>query len=64
MEHSMYRSLIGKYQFTLKGGWKKFQIVPKEDEKKYKMTTKSGKSIYLQALIDIQKGYPSHLLLE
>ena len=26
---------IGKYQFTPKGGGKKFQIVPKEDEKKY-----------------------------
>ena len=42
--------LIGKYQFTPKGGGKKFQIVPKGDEKKYKMTTKSGKSVYLQAV--------------
>ena len=51
--------LIGKYQFTPKGGGKKFQIVPKGDEKKYKMTTKSGKSIYLQAvtMIDPATGW-------
>ena len=34
---------------TLYGG-KKFQILPKGDEKTYKMTTKSGKSVYLQAV--------------
>ena len=42
---------IGKYQVTPKGGGKKSQIIPtKGDEKKYKMTTKSGKSVYLQAV--------------
>ena len=33
-----------------KGGGKKLRIVPKGDEKKYKMTTKSWKSVYLQAV--------------
>ena len=41
--------LIGKYQSTPEEGGKKFQILPKGDEKKYKMTTKSGRSVYLQA---------------
>ena len=51
--------LIGKYQFTPKGGGKKFQIVPKGDEKKYKMTTKSGRFVYLQAvtMIDLVTGW-------
>ena len=51
--------LIGKYQFTPKGGGKKFQIPSKGDEKKYKMTTKSGKSVYLQAvtMIDPATGW-------
>ena len=55
----MYVDLIGKYQFTPKGGGKKFQILPKEDEKKYKMTTKSGRYIYLQAvtMIDPATGW-------
>ena len=39
--------LIGQYQFTSKGGEKKFQIVPRKDQKSFKMTTKSGKSVYL-----------------
>ena len=42
--------LIGQHQFTSNRGGKKCQIVPKGDEKKYKMTTKSGKSVYLQAV--------------
>ena len=42
--------IIGKYQFTPKGGGKQSQILPKGDEKKYKMSTKSGKSVYLQAV--------------
>ena len=42
--------LIGKYQFTPKGGGENFQVKPKGDEKKYKMTTRSGKSVYLQAV--------------
>ena len=51
--------LIGKYQFTAKGGGKKFQIVPKGDEKKYRMTTKSGKSVHLKAttMIDLATGW-------
>ena len=51
--------LIGKYQFTPRAGGKKFQIVPKGDEKRYKMTTKSGKSVYLQAvtMIDPATGW-------
>ena len=59
MGHSMCVDLIGKYQFTPKGGGKKFQIPSKEDEKKYKMTTKSGKSVYLQAvtMIDTATGW-------
>ena len=32
--------LIGNYQFTPKGGGKKFQTTPKRYEKKYKMTIK------------------------
>ena len=42
--------LNGEYKFTPKGGGKKFQIVPKRDERKYKMATKSGRSVYLQAV--------------
>ena len=51
--------LIGKHQFTLKGGGRKFQIVPKGDERKYKITTKSGRSVYLQAvtMIDLATGW-------
>ena len=51
--------LIGKYQFAPKGVGKKFQIVPKGDEKKYKMNTKSGRSVYLQAvtMIDLATGW-------
>ena len=41
--------LIGKCQFTPKEWGKKFQ----KDDKKYKMTTKSGKFVYLQAVIMI-----------
>ena len=41
--------LIGKYQFTPKGGGKKFQILSNGDEEKNIMTTKSGRSIYSQA---------------
>ena len=41
--------LIGKYQFIPKEGGKKFQILRKRDERKYKMTTTSGRSVYLQA---------------
>ena len=50
--------LMGIYQFAPKGGGKKFQIVPKGDEKKYKMTTNSGRSIYVQAvtMIDLATG--------
>ena len=50
---------IGKYQFTPKGIGKKFQIVPKGDKMNYKMTTKLGKSIYLQAvtMIDTATGW-------
>ena len=47
---TLYMKLIGIYQFISKGGGKKFQIVPEGDEKKYKMTTQSGKSIYLHAV--------------
>ena len=39
--------LIGKYQSTLKGGGKKFQIISKGDEMIYKMTKTSGRFIYL-----------------
>ena len=51
--------LIGKYQFNPKIGGKKFQIVPKGDGKKYKMTTKSGRSVYFQAvtMIDPATGW-------
>ena len=42
--------LIGEYQFTPKRGGKKFQNAPKGDKKKYKMISKSGRSIYLQAV--------------
>ena len=56
--------LIGKYQFTPKGGGKKFQTPPEGDEKKYKMTTKSGKSVYLQAgtKIDLATGWIKYIL--
>ena len=51
--------LNGKHQFTPKGGGKKFQILQKGDEKKYKMTTRSGKSMYLKAItiIDPATGW-------
>ena len=51
--------LIGRYQFTPKGGGKKYQIPPKKEDNKYKMTTKSGKSVYLQAvtMIDPATGW-------
>ena len=51
--------LIVKYQFTLKGGGEKFQILPKGDEKKYKLITKAGWSVYLQAvtIIDPATGW-------
>ena len=59
--HTLCVDLIGKYQFTRRGeqGGKKFQIIPKEDEKKYKMTTKSDKSFYLQAvnMIDLATAW-------
>ena len=42
---TLYVDLIGKHQFTPKGGGRKFQILPKGDEKKYKMTTESRKSV-------------------
>ena len=50
---------MGKYQFTSKEGGKKFQIVPKGDERKYKMTTKSVRSVYLQevTMIDLATGW-------
>ena len=50
--------LIGKYLFTSKEGGMKFQIVPKGYEKKYKMTTKSGKYFHLQlvTMIDLATG--------
>ena len=38
--------LIGKFQFSPKGGGKKFQVLPKGDENKHKMTTKSGRPAY------------------
>ena len=41
---------IGKNRFTPKGGGKTLQILPKGDEKKYKMTTKSGTSVYIHAV--------------
>ena len=37
---TLYVDLIGKYKFTPKGGGKKFLIVSKGDDNKYKMTTK------------------------
>ena len=46
----MCRPYWKKYQFTPKGGGKKFQVLPKGDEKKHKTTTRSGKSVYLQAV--------------
>ena len=51
--------LIGKYQFTPKEGGKQFSIQPKGDEKKYKMTTKLGRSVYFQAvtMIDLTTGW-------
>ena len=50
--------LINRYQFTPKGGGKIFQIIPKGDERRCKMTTKSGRSVYLQAvtMIDLATG--------
>ena len=39
--------LIGKYQFTPKGGGKKFQIETKGYKIKYKSLTKSEEYIYL-----------------
>ena len=42
--------LIGKYQFTPKGEGKKFPILPNGHEKDFKMTMKSGRSVYLQAV--------------
>ena len=51
--------LIKKYQCILKGGGKKFQILPKGDEKKQKMATKSAKSFYFQTVtvIDPATGW-------
>ena len=52
-------NIISPLVSTPKGGGKKFQIEPKGDEKKYKMTTKSGRSVYLQAvtMIDPATGW-------
>ena len=51
--------LIGRYQFTPKGGGKKYSIKPKKEDEKYQMTTQSGKSVYLQAvtMIDPATGW-------
>ena len=56
---TLFVDLIGKYQFTPKGGGKQFQILPKGDEKKYKMTIKTGKSVCLQAvtMIDLATAW-------
>ena len=45
--NTLFVDLISKYQFTPKGCGKQFQILPQGDEKKYELTTKSGKSVYL-----------------
>ena len=39
---TLFVVLIFEYQFRLKGGGKKFQIQPKGDTKKCKMTTKES----------------------
>ena len=51
--------LIGRYKFTPKGGGKKYRIKPNKEDDKYKMTTQSGKSVYLQAvtMIDPATGW-------
>ena len=58
MGHSMYRP---NWQISIHPKRKKNEIQNglKEEEKKYKMTTKSGKSVYLQAcnLIDPATGW-------
>ena len=48
--HTLCVDLIDNYQFTTKGGGKKFQITPQGIWKKFQMTIKSGNSVYLQAI--------------
>ena len=50
VSHTLCVRLIGTYQLTPNGGGKQSQMVEKGDTKKLKMTTKSGKSVYLQAV--------------
>ena len=47
---TLCEDLIDKYQFKSKRGGKKFEILPKRDEKKYKMTTKSVESVHSQSV--------------
>ena len=51
--------LIGKYQFTTKGGGAEYKISPPSNNEKYKLKTKNGNTVYLQAItmIDPATGW-------
>ena len=51
--------LIGKYQFTTKGGGAEYKISPPPSNEKYKLKTKNGNTVYLQAItmIDPATGW-------
>ena len=51
--------LIGKYQFTTKGGGAEYKTTPSPNNENYKSKTKNGNTVYLQAItmIDPATGW-------